>query len=72
MQTMTFQVHVGADGILKLEVPIGMAEVELDVVVTFHPRRNGPAAPNNLLQFIGAIDDPTFVRGPQGEYELLP
>jgi hypothetical protein len=45
-----------------------MTEVEVDVVVTFHPRRNGPAAPNNLLPFIGAIDDPTFVRGPQGEY----
>jgi hypothetical protein len=69
MQTITLQAHVGADGILKLEVPIGMTEVALDVVVMFHPRSNGPSTQAPLSQLIGAIDDPTFVRAPQGTYE---
>jgi hypothetical protein len=41
MQTITLQAHVEADGILRLEVPVGMSEVALDVVVTFHSRANG-------------------------------
>jgi hypothetical protein len=79
MQTMTFQVRVGADGILRLEVPTGMTEVEVDVVVTFHPRRNGvemltPEDPGWLVGFIdqifGGWQGEPLERAPQGEYEV--
>jgi hypothetical protein len=71
MQTITLQAHTGADGVLKLEVPVGLADVAFDVVVVCSPRdgTSVAVAPQNLAQLIGAIDDPTFVRHPQGEYE---
>jgi hypothetical protein len=68
MQTMTLQAHVGPDGVLKLEIPTGLTDVELDVVLTFHPRSPLPATPHTLKELIGSIDDPTFVRHPQGDY----
>lgn len=34
MQSITLQTHVGSDGILKLEVPVGLTDVDLEVVVT--------------------------------------
>jgi hypothetical protein len=30
MQTITLQAHTGADGVLKLEVPVGIADVTFD------------------------------------------
>ncbi len=69
MQTITLQVHAGADGVLKLEVPVGIADVDYDVVVVCTPRAGNSVAPKTLAQLIGTIDDPTFVRHPQGEYE---
>lgn len=33
MQTMTFRSHVGEDGVLRLNVPTGMTNADLEVVV---------------------------------------
>lgn len=34
MQSITLQTHIGLDGVLKLEVPVGVADIDLEVVVT--------------------------------------
>lgn len=69
MQTITLQAHAGADGVLTLEVPVGIADIDFDVVVVCTPRVGNSVAPKKLAQLIGTIDDPTFVRHPQGAYE---
>lgn len=40
MQTVKLTAHVGSDGLLKLEVPVGAANVDADVVIiyTLHPK----------------------------------
>ncbi len=37
MQTITLRSHVGSDGILHLEVPVGLTDAELEVTVTIQP-----------------------------------
>jgi hypothetical protein len=35
METIKFKTHIGSDGILKLEMPIGASDVDADVVVIY-------------------------------------
>jgi hypothetical protein len=37
MQTMTFRSQVGEDGVLRLNVPTGVTNTELEVVVVVQP-----------------------------------
>ncbi len=37
MQSITLQSHVGADGVLKLQVPVGIANADLEVMVVVQP-----------------------------------
>jgi hypothetical protein len=77
MTRIELKSRVGPDGVLSLRVPIGAADADREVIVTVEPV-NGAEAPRDLdreewLGFIdetaGSIDDPTFERPPQGEYE---
>jgi hypothetical protein len=75
MSTIHTTTHTGPDGVLKLEVPLNMPDTDLDVTLMVQPRKN--SAPKNReewLQFIndtaGSIDDPSFFRHEQGEYEI--
>ena len=70
MTTITKHAKVDANG--NVVVPVGRGEVGRDVVVTIAPAR--PAmSQEDWEKFIdstaGSIDDPTFERPPQGEYE---
>src|SRR6266851_3062422 len=44
MDAIKLRSHVGADGILKLEVPVGVTNTDLDVVVNVEPVGNGTAS----------------------------
>jgi hypothetical protein len=44
MDAIKLRSHVGADGILKLEVPVGVKNIDLDVVVNVAPVGNGAPA----------------------------
>lgn len=35
MQTVRVQAHVGADGMLRVEIPVGVQHVDMDVVLVF-------------------------------------
>lgn len=37
MKTVTLRSHVGEDGVLRLEVPIGIANADLEVVLVVQP-----------------------------------
>lgn len=70
MQTVTLTARAGSDGVLHLEVPVGMPNTDLEVVVVVHPRAPHPGWPPDFFDRVfGSIDDPSFVRHPQGEYE---
>jgi len=75
-QTITVRSYVGRDGILHLEVPVAMREMDLEVTVTVQPvgtelEGTIPEAlgwPEGVLQrTAGSI--PELERPPQGEYE---
>ncbi|MEO0433441.1 MAG: hypothetical protein AAF151_17265 [Cyanobacteria bacterium J06656_5] len=37
MQTLTLKSHVGADGVLRLDIPIGLHNQTLDIVLVVQP-----------------------------------
>ncbi len=60
-------------GVLRVVVPVGTAEADREMKVTIEPLSPHQMTQEEWRQFIyataGSIDDPTFVRHPQGEYE---
>jgi hypothetical protein len=71
--------QVGADGVLHVSVPLKPEDANRAVRVTVEPldqataTTSRPTTHEEWLRFIketaGAITDPTFERGPQGDYE---
>jgi len=43
IETINLVVHIGADGILRLELPVGVQNVDLDVVVIYSVKKNADA-----------------------------
>lgn len=66
--TTTIKSHVGADGILRLEVPTGLPETEIEVTLDLRPvKRNGDGAPaSDTAEFLNA----TFGRW-QGDFPAI-
>jgi len=78
MQIITLRSHVGEDGIMHLQVPVGKTDVDLEVVVIIQPsvpakKANPPEARGWPLGFFertaGAWQGEPLTRGAQGEYE---
>ncbi len=72
MTTLQTRASVGVDGNVNVVIPVGKEEAGTEVLVTIAP------APPRLSQkewleiidrTAGSIDDPTFFRQPQGDYE---
>lgn len=73
METITLHSRVGADGLLKLQVPVKVTNTELEVVLIVQPvSTSGQAAgwPQGFFeQTYGSFRDQPLVRESQGEYE---
>ena len=78
MQKITLRSHVGDDGILHLDVPIGVHDADLEITVTIQPvdAQAEAKTPEELGWSPGFFDrtfcfweGETLVREPQGEYE---
>ncbi|HSI37221.1 MAG: hypothetical protein ACAI43_13690 [Phycisphaerae bacterium] len=69
--TIRKRITVGSDGNIVLAVGLERAGTEMEVVVSDAPR--SPASDEEWHAFLrrtaGSIDDPTFFRHPQGEFE---
>ena len=74
METITLHSRVGADGLLKLQVPVKLTNIDLEVVVIVQP-----AAPVDQVsgwptgffeQTYGSFRDHPLVREPQVDYEI--
>jgi hypothetical protein len=81
MRTLQLQTHVGSDGLLKLEVPIGLRNIELEVIVIVQPRKSENGAQYRTLEELGwppgffertagAWAGEPMVRESQGTYEI--
>jgi hypothetical protein len=77
MKTIQMTGKTGPDGVLHVNVPIGTAETEFDVVVILQPKQtpttDSPESrgwpPGFFEKTAGSITDPTFRRHEQGEFE---
>jgi len=71
MVSIQMKSKTNEDGLLDLSVETGIPECEVDVTVLVQraPTRGEADWPGFVRQVFGSIDDPTFERAPQGEYE---
>ena len=74
MNRMIVKSRVGADGVLRVALPVGVADADREVQVTVDPLT--PSKPMTqaawatwVESMAGSITDPTFRRHDQGEYE---
>jgi hypothetical protein len=81
MQTLRTLGKASRDGVLRLEIPVGSPDAEFEVVVVLQPSRTAPAPanpevlgwpPHFFEETAGSIQDPTFRRHDQGEFETRP
>ncbi|WP_038025889.1 hypothetical protein [Synechococcus sp. PCC 7336] len=62
MESVRIRQHVGQDGILHLEVPVGFIEREVEVVVIYQPIQTSTEIAPSLEQFYGiCADDPIIL-----------
>lgn len=74
---MNRKIHIksraGADGVLHVEVPIGIAEARCEVQITVEPTTPPTMTQEEWRHWVesvaGRISDPSFRRHEQGEFE---
>ncbi|MEG3925906.1 MULTISPECIES: hypothetical protein [unclassified Microcoleus] len=78
MQSIKLRSHVGSDGMLHLQIPGGIKDTDLEVIVIFQPIATASEAktpedlgwpPGFFERTFGCFQDEPLVRGEQGEYE---
>ncbi|MGB8645025.1 MAG: hypothetical protein WCF84_07290 [Anaerolineae bacterium] len=76
MTSIQLQSHVGSDGILKLQVPVGVVNVDLEVMVIVtpvhdqvpHSTRNTSWPQDFFEYFAGSLPELSSI-DPEGDYE---
>jgi hypothetical protein len=62
MESIKIRRHVGQDGILHLDIPVGITERDLEVMVIYESVSSSAATGRSLEQFYGiCADDPIIV-----------
>ncbi|BAY29296.1 hypothetical protein NIES2107_11370 [Nostoc carneum NIES-2107] len=78
MQSIKLCSHVGADGILHLEIPVGITDKEMEVMVIYQQIEPSAHAktpqelgwpPGFFERTAGLLADDPIQRYPQGEYD---
>ncbi|MBE9005939.1 hypothetical protein IQ259_12990 [Fortiea sp. LEGE XX443] len=78
MHSIKLTKRVGEDGILHLDIPVGIADREVEIMVIYQPieipkQHKTPEElgwpPGFLEQTAGCLADDPIQRYPQGEYE---
>lgn len=77
MQAIKLRSHVGSDGILQIQLPLELRDVDLEVMVIVQPIQPSSLEtaqergwlPGFFEQTAGAMADDPLVRGEQGDYE---
>jgi len=66
METFRVKAHVGKDGILKLELPVGAKDVDCDVTVTVNTKMTRQQWLSFIEETAGSLADDPIRRLPQG------
>lgn len=78
MQSIQLKSRIGSDGILHLEIPVGLTEQDLEVMVIFQVIESKGKTeageglgwpPDFFEKTAGSISNQTFIRYPQGELQ---
>lgn len=77
MNSIALKTHVGPDGRLRLNIPTGLTDTDLEVIVIMQPVIAKPATkpkdlgwpPGFFEQTFGSFKDEPLERPEQGEYE---
>ena len=78
METLIATTRVSEDGALKMEVPPAYNGATVEVTVAIKERAEATATDANgwpvgfFETYVGCIEDPKFVRPPQGVMEPVP
>jgi len=74
MQALRISQRTGKDGVLRVNVPLGTPDADYEVVLVVQPKATEPTnpfeerrRPPRHFDLAGSINDPTFMRPPQGE-----
>ena len=78
MQSMTIRSHVGSDGILNLQIPVEMKDVDVEVVVVVQQMNGHLVTETDALgwplgffeETFGSLKDDPLERPPQGDFEV--
>lgn len=72
MNRIVLKSKVGADGVLRVTVPVGEADADREVQLTIEPIASAAASPQDYLNFLQATAGAwqgDFERPEQGDYE---
>ena len=74
-RSITLKSHVGPDGVLHLQVPVGIANTDLEIVLVVVPVEAASKTPEALGWPAGFFEEtagslPALERPPQGEWEV--
>ncbi|MBI4578614.1 MAG: hypothetical protein HY718_02875 [Planctomycetes bacterium] len=79
MKHLKITEHVGKDGILRLQVPVDVAEQDLEVVIVMQPLTHASTPPstdswpNGFFEATaGVLADAPLRRSAQGDFEVRP
>lgn len=74
METITLRSRVGADGLLKLQVPVNLTNTDLEVVLIVQPVASASQGlgwpPGFFEEVAGGWQGELLVREDQGQYEV--
>ena len=71
MESVKIKQRVGQDGILHLDIPVGLTNREMEVMVVYQPVQSPSTETNDLRQFYGICADDPIVLDDQGILETL-
>jgi hypothetical protein len=71
MESIKVRRHVGQDGILHLDIPVGITERDVEVVVIYQSVPSSTATGRSLEQLYGICADDPIILDEQGISESL-
>jgi hypothetical protein len=71
MESIKVRRHVGQDGILHLEIPVGIRERDVEVMVIYQSVSSSMASARSLEQFYGICADDPITLDDRGISESL-
>jgi hypothetical protein len=69
MQTIKLDTRVGRDGILKLELPLDVSDMDVEVLVVVQRKEKRGWPPGYFERTAGSLADDPLQRPSQGDYE---